>query len=427
MHLYKAIGRMRRRQEIVNPRLEEIRTRYPRQFGAALDCLDIIRQDFGVAFPEDEAGFIALFLDTQLLRTEKAPPVRIIVAAHGNGTASGMARAANELAGAEAAVGFDMPLKENPHITYQAIRDYLAALPNVREVFLLVDMGSLADFAPNLSRDLGIRTDYCVLASTLHVLEACRKALLGFSLHQVAEGVRNIAGLALGEKKPVRQVPGSALYLLTVCTTGEGNAAMLKKLLEEKLDLKEGLCEIIALQITGQKIFSAEIDRLEEKGRVIAVAGPFETGLPVPHLSVQDIFDGSALGRIQKIINLESLFQHIISAITPMLDCLDYAEGKRLTLDIRGLIERLGGLLRMETDEEMTVGIFCHVAFMMNRLKKGQFTAPFPGKESFLKKYPGVMDLVSRECRNLGMDYGVIIPQDEICYITAFFTRENIM
>jgi transcriptional regulatory protein LevR len=75
----------------------------------------------------------------------------------------------------------------------------------------------------------------------------------------------------------------------------------------------------------------------------------------------------------------------------------------------------------------MTVGIFCHIAFMLNRLKKGQLTAPFPGKESFLKKYPGVISHVSRECRNLGIDYGVVIPQDEICYISAFFTRENIM
>ncbi|MDR0637676.1 MAG: sigma 54-interacting transcriptional regulator [Spirochaetaceae bacterium] len=433
MHLYKAIGRMRRHQEIVNPRLEEIRTQYPRQLEAALKCLDIIREDFGISFPEDEAGFIAFFLDTQLLRTEKAPLVRIIVAAHGNGTATGMAQAANELTGAQAAVGFDMPLKENPGAAYQAIREYCAALPDVQEVFLLVDMGSLADFAPNLSRDLGIRTDCCVLASTLHVLEASRKALLGYPLRRVAEDVRNIAGLAQGDGQPVRETSGSALYLLTVCTTGEGNAALLKRLLEEKLDLKEGLCEIIALQVTDTKTFTAEIECLAEKGRIIAVAGPFDTGLPVPHLSVQDVFDESAVGRIQETINLESLFQHITSAITPMLDCLDGSDGpgringNRITQDIRGLIERLGTLLQMEADEKMTVGIFCHIAFMLNRLKKGQFTAPFPGKEGFLKKYPGVIAHVRRECQNLGIDYGVVIPQDEICYIAAFFTRENIM
>ncbi|MDR1469808.1 MAG: sigma 54-interacting transcriptional regulator [Spirochaetaceae bacterium] len=435
IHLYKAIGRMRRHQEIVNPRLEEIKTQYPRQFEAALSCLNIIRQDFGIAFPEDEAGFIAFFLDPQLLRTEKAPLVRIVVVAHGNGTASGMAQAANELTGTEIAVGFDMPLQENPGTTYQAIRKYCAALSDVREVFLLVDMGSLVDFAPNLSRDLGIRTDCCVLASTLHVLEASRKALLGYPLRRVAEDVRNIAGLALGEGQPARQTSGSALYLLTVCSTGEGNATMLKKLLEEKLDLKDGLCEIIALQITDPKTFSAETDRIARKGRIIAVAGPFDTGLPVLHLSVQDVFDdqhgnGSAMEKIQEIINLESLFQHITPAITPMLDSFDVPDapgGERITQDIRRLIERLGNLLQMEVDEKMTVGIFCHIAFMLNRLKKGQLTAPFPGKEGFLEKYPGVIDHASRECRNLGIDYGVVIPQDEICYIAAFFTRENIM
>jgi transcriptional regulatory protein LevR len=424
MHLYKAIERMRRHQPIINPHLKEIRTQYPRQFGTALDCLGIIRQDFGILFPEDEAGFIALFLDPLLIRPEETPPVRIVVAAHGSGTASGMAQAANELAGAELAAGFDMPLKENPRIAYQAIRDYLAALPSVREVFLLVDMGSLADFAPNLSRELGIRTDYCTLASTLHVLEACRKALLGYPLSRIAADVRNMARLALTEGEPARPVSGLSLYILALCATGRGNAAMLKKMLQEKLDLKGGLCEIIALPMADREGFSAKINRLAEKGRIIAVAGPFETGLPVPHFSLQNVLDGSALGRLQKIINLEPLFRHIASALTPMLDCLD---GPRITPDIRGLIERLEKRLQTEMDEEMTVGIFCHIAFMMNRLKKGQFTPPFPGKEAFLKKYPLVIDSVSRECRNFDVNYGVIIPQDEICYIAAFFTRENIM
>jgi transcriptional regulator with AAA-type ATPase domain/transcriptional regulatory protein LevR len=424
MHLYKAIGRIRRHQPIINPHLKEMKAKYPRQFGTALDCLEIIRQDFGIPFPEDEAGFIALFLDPLLIRPEENPPIRIIVAAHGSGTASGMAQAANELVGAELAVGFDMPLKENPRTAYQAIREYLAGLPSVREVFLLVDMGSLADFAPNLSRDLGIRTDCCILASTLHVLEACRQVMLGYPLSRVAEDVRNITRLAVTEGEPFRPAAEAPLYFLALCTTGTGNAAMLMALLQKKLDLKEGLCEIIALQIADQRGFSAEINRLAEKGRIIAAAGPFETSLPVPHFSLQSILDGSALEGIQKIINLESLFRHITSAVTPMLDRID---GHRITPDIRGLIERLESRLQMEMNEEMTIGVFCHIAFMMNRLKKGQFTAPFPGKEAFLKKYPGVIDLVSRECRNFDMNYGVIIPLDEICYIAAFFTRENIM
>jgi transcriptional regulator with AAA-type ATPase domain/transcriptional regulatory protein LevR len=426
MHLYKAIGRIRRHQHIVNPRLEEIRTQYPRQFGAALKCLEIIRQDFGTAFPEDEAGFIALFLDPLMIRSEEPPQVKIIVAAHGNGTASGMARAANELVGAEIAAGFDMSLGENPRTAYQAVRKYLAAIPGVREAFLLVDMGSLVDFAQNLSRDLGIRTDYCVLASTLHVLEACRQAVLGHPLRRVAENVRNVAKLALTEGESVRTASnsGTRLYLLTLCTTGEGNAAMFKELLRGKLDLKDGLCEIISLRIAEPRSFSAEIDRLTEKGRIIAVAGPFETGLPVPHIPLQGILNGSALERIQGIINLESLFLNITSAITPMLDRID---GNSIAPDIRGLIERLGTCLQTAPDEEMTVGIFCHIAFMINRLKKGQFTVPFPGKEGFLKKHPAVIDLVDRECRNLGMIYGVAVPPDEICYITAFFTKENIL
>ncbi|AEF86930.1 sigma-54 factor interaction domain protein [Treponema primitia ZAS-2] len=433
MHLHNAIKRVQAHQDIINPRLEDIQQNYPQQFAIARACLDIIYQDFGISFPEDEAGFIALFFDPHQEEAQKKSSLQIIVTAHGTGTATGMAQTANQLIGTDLAVGFDMSLQENPNTTYQKIKEFLIRKPEIRELFLLVDMGSPTDFARQLAKELGLRAEHCVLASTMHVMEACRKALLGYPLHRVAEDTRKITRLALAEGEHPIIVPAvipsalppdaEQLFFITACTTGTGNAAMLKQILDSRLDLKEGTCKIISLPITHRDRFTAAIRELADQGRIIGAASVLDTGLRIPHFPLEGILDGSALGDIQALINIESLFAHMIPTIIPMLDHID---GAVVSADIRTALEQMSAELQMLFNGETLVGTFCHIAFMMNRLKKEESVAPFPGKEGFLKKFPQVISAVGRECRFLGTKYGVTIPLDEICYIAAFFTKEDI-
>ncbi|QDP39196.1 BglG family transcription antiterminator LicT [Radiobacillus deserti] len=61
-HLHFAVSRQKEGIELKNPLVWEIRKYYKDEFRVALNALDIIEEETGVRFPEDEAGLIALHL-----------------------------------------------------------------------------------------------------------------------------------------------------------------------------------------------------------------------------------------------------------------------------------------------------------------------------------------------------------------------------
>ncbi len=423
MHLFNAIRRAQQNQPFINPQLERIKAEHSNLFAVAEECLQIVSGDFNISFPPDEAGFLSLFFQAD--QRYAAVPVEVIVVAHGKGTAFSMAQTANELLGKDVVQSFDMPIDENPENTYRRIREYLRGRAGVREVFMLVDMGSLSDFAEELGRELGIRTETFTLVSTLHVLEAAQKAAAGYPLHTILADTKRVTELALIKEKTAPPAPiPEMLYLLTVCTTGDGSASMLKALLDNGLDLSGGLCKVIALQLADRQEFFNRAAQLEESGRIIAVVSAFSTGLSQPHLSIAEVLDGSALERLQHIVNTETLYLRMSANLSLTLPDLDWSTAHG---DIRAAIDAVGRSLNLELTEEMTVGVFCHVAFMLDRLKKKIPVRPFSGKIAFRETNSSAIARTERECARLGRRYQVVIPDDEVCYITALFLRQDFL
>lgn len=66
-HISYAVERFQQNIEIRNALLYEIKNFYAQEFSAAQQALILIEQEFGIALPEDEAGFIALhFVNAEL-------------------------------------------------------------------------------------------------------------------------------------------------------------------------------------------------------------------------------------------------------------------------------------------------------------------------------------------------------------------------
>lgn len=61
-HIHYAIKRVEDGIEIENSLLWEIKRFYSKEYGIGLEALSIIKEEIGVDFPEDEAGFIAMHI-----------------------------------------------------------------------------------------------------------------------------------------------------------------------------------------------------------------------------------------------------------------------------------------------------------------------------------------------------------------------------
>ena len=61
-HIFFAIERLRMGQVVKNGMLSEIKQLYPLEFNLGCQALQLLKDASGIAFPEDEAGFIAMHL-----------------------------------------------------------------------------------------------------------------------------------------------------------------------------------------------------------------------------------------------------------------------------------------------------------------------------------------------------------------------------
>ncbi|MGX7149075.1 sigma 54-interacting transcriptional regulator [Enterococcus ureasiticus] len=423
LHLYNTIQRVKRGQTIINPRIVEIKQEHPRLFDAAKHCLSVIESDFSIRLPEDEAGFLALFFTSDESKSKKRTKVEVIVVAHGESTATSMANVVNKLLGEQIAIGFDMNLEEKPIVTLTNIQNYLSAKNQLKDVLLLVDMGSLINFSDELEKNLNIQIRCIELVSTLHVLEASRKASLGHGLNEVFESTKNIRGLSTYKKNYEEQKP-EKLYILTLCTTGEGSAQLIKKMLGNRLNLRGGACEIVSLQITDERLLEQMITNLSCSGKIICTIGTFQLSLASPHFSITDALDETKTKQIQSLIDYEIAFEGMRTNIANMLV---YKDGEQLIVSIREWVETMAVQINPDISYEIKVGLACHVVCMIDRLKQGKNVSCFPQTSTFQEKFAVEIASVQKNSQFLETYYAITIPKDEIFYITAFFMNESFL
>lgn len=423
MHVFNAIKRTREQRKIEYQVSDELKKQNPAEWESALICLDMIEADFGIKLPVEEATPFTLLFSPGAFLSAKRKPVQPIVIAHGIGTATGMADTANQLLGIDLVTAFDMPMSESPQKMYARVKQYIVEHPDIREVLFLVDMGSLANFAHDLEQEFKLDTRTVMLVSTLHVIQAAREAVLGHSLDEVYEKTTMVSNNIKTEISNSTTPIEPQLFILTCCTTGEGGAVMLKQILEKSLDLKNCCCEIITVAMTDAVQLNKQVKALEQRGRIVAVVSAFELGVSYFHMPVAAIFDGSGISALQKCLNWESLRFRLVDTIADLLDELDGATAIEFTHD---LVSQLVTDLNTDLPEEMMVGILSHLLFMLNRLKKGKQTPIYPSKNTIYRKYPGVVAQIEQASQRLQEQFNVKISEDEICYIAAFFTKEEL-
>lgn len=120
---------------------------------------------------------------------ESQDKVKIILIAHGESTATSIADVANNLLSENYVIPINAPIDIAPSKVLEDLRIAIKKNPTKKGYLLLVDMGSLTTFADIIRKEFNVTIKVISLVSTLHVLEATRKALLGLSLDDIYKDV----------------------------------------------------------------------------------------------------------------------------------------------------------------------------------------------------------------------------------------------
>lgn len=417
IHLQNLLSRVKNNQRIINPKLEEIKHQHRLYFELAEKNKGIIEEDLAIQLPDDEIGFLTLFLVPQII-DEEAAKVKVLVVAHGEATASSMADLVNELLGNHAVVAFNMPLTCKPKSMLTEIEAYLKQIQN-NNILILSDMGSLTNFAVELQKSTEKQVKCVDLVSTLHVLEASRKAQLGYTLEEIFLDIRKITHIDEQAKALPSVSAQKKSFILTACTTGSGSARLLKELLNKQLNLYDDYVEIRSFQMTDEAMLEKELLNMKKQGDVLCYVSTFNIStLHCPYFNVSQAFSTVSLERIQQLIDFDYTSTLAIQNVAPMIQTLD---GTILLENIKNWIIAVERQLALEISTEIKIGLMCHLASVIDNLKLE--STPLTDK-SITFETDKEQTLYS-ELRSLEMIYGITFSQENFEHILAYVFNQK--
>jgi transcriptional regulator with AAA-type ATPase domain/transcriptional regulatory protein LevR len=312
IHLSATLERLQHNKPIINPQLEKVKNEYRLEYKVAKEMVEAVEKTADYKMPEDEIGFVAMYLRTITHPVDvKKGRVGVVVLTHGH-VAQGMSEVANRLLGVNHAVGIEMSLDEKPESALQKAMEVVRKIDEGKGVLLLVDMGSLITFGEIITQKTGIQTKTVGRVDTIMVLEAVRRAILPDT--NLDEIVANIDKdkVGLGRFIPVENSENEGKKehkkaIVTLCITGEGTAIKLKKLIEKMIpDISES-AEVIPVGIIGGEDISKRIEKIKTEKQVAVIVGTVDPEQnDIPFISVEELISGTAVNKIRNILKLKN-------------------------------------------------------------------------------------------------------------------------
>ena len=345
IHLSTTLDRLRQGKAILNPQMPKVREDYPKEYKVAEEIVALIENIMNISLPEDEIGFVTMYLSTLTEKEESREEGRvgIVLISHGH-VAEGMAEVANRLLGVIHAKSVEMSLDESPERALDRTMEIVKSAEEGKGVLLLVDMGSLVTFSEIITQRTDIKTRVVARTDTVMVIEAVRRAILpGVTLDEIAdtleESPKYITRLSKGSIKKNSRPK----VLLTICITGEGSAKKVKDLIENLIpEIKEEL-EIIPIGAMTGNINKIIYD-IKKSKQIIAVVGTVNPDVEnVSFIPIEDIVMGPGITKIKELIDTEPpmSLQDVLDQETTFLN-LKVETKNEAILEISKKMARLG-------------------------------------------------------------------------------------
>jgi Transcriptional antiterminator len=416
LHINTLINRINSDKIIINTNLNRIKDLYPSEFAVALEIKEIIENTINKSIPIDEAGYLTLFLIPDNTFNDKSQDkVKVILIAHGESTATSMADVSNRLLGENYIIPINAPIDVAPSKVLESLKIGIQDNPTSAGYLLLVDMGSLTTFADVIKKEFQVDIKVISLVSTLHVLEAARKALIGSSLDEIYNDVLMVNSYVEIHKNISNPSSDSdKVLIVTACLTGEGAAIAIKNFLLSNLRLDKDYFEVVCLNCLDKKYFKQKIINLQEKNEVLFIVSSFPVDSPIKQYTMYEVFNMNVLKELQSIIDSKLTMINLPKIIKENIYNID---GVELYKDVTLFLNILQEKLLIKLSDENMVGVILHLSFVIGRLRNEDNPAVYPQKENYLEENINLYNIIKENLNFITSKYKVEISDDEICYL----------
>lgn len=416
LHINTLINRINSGKTISNTNLNRIHELYPNEFSIAIEAKKIIEKYFHISVPIDEAGYLTLFLIPEnTFNDESQDKVKVLLIAHGESTATSMADVANKLLSEDYVIPINAPIDIAPSKVLEKLRVAIKEHPTKEGYLLLVDMGSLTTFADVIRKEFNVPIKVISLVSTLHVLEATRKALLGLSLDDIYKDVLMVNSyIEIHKNISDSKISKNKVLIVTACLTGEGGALAIKSFLDTNLKYNHDLFEITCLNCLDKKYFKQKILNLQKDNEILFIVTSFPVDSEIKQYTMYEVFNMNVLKELQNTIDSKAALLNIPLIIKENIYNID---GVELFNDVTKFLNIIQSKLSIELSNEKTVGIILHLSFVIGRLKNGDTPAEYPDREKYIMNNLNLYDVIKENFNFINNKYKIELSDNEICYI----------
>jgi len=303
-HLNASVERIESGRHINNPHLDNVKKDYPKEYETAKSMASLTNGYLGFELPEEEVGFIAMYLRTLVsMRVNPKETIGIVVLSHGH-VAEGMSDVANHLLGVDLVKAVEMSLDEMPEEAYKRTLEAVINVDHGRGVLLLADMGSLIGFGSQITQMTGINTRTVTRVDTIMVMDAIRKVLLPEAdLNDVADSLIKGKEIKVLACEDTLYHSPDKFAIISLCLTGEGTAVRIETMIRDKLSEINKDIKIITMGAIDEEDIVKQIDKVHKNMKLLVIVGTVDPRYPeVPFVSAAEVLKQGGIDRFAEVV-----------------------------------------------------------------------------------------------------------------------------
>ena len=434
LHVGASLERIRLSKTIENHKIDEIIEQHFNEFRVANFLADTLEREFELRISKDEIGFIAMFITDEFIHQQsQIEKVIVLIAMHGNSTASSMTDVVNKLVGEQNTFAFDMPLEKPAEWGLETLKEKVMTINRGGGVLLLADMGSLSMFGEVISQETGVVVKCIDMVTTLIALEASRKAALGICIEDIYNEIihKNLFNVNYSHELYGKLDSSKQNIIITMCMTGEGSAIKLKNLVEEQLYIGDKNIQVIPMAISDREELMLKLKLITKDKKILAIVGTLNPNLHgIPFISASALFLDRNFTHLRNIVNfdLEPIDISEIRVICSKI--INSFKDDIVAYDLNILeplliswFENIQKVLNILLDKESIVGVSMHLACVIEKLIQNQPMAVFLEKEAYFQQHEMSLKLLKSELKPIENVFNIDIREDELCHIYASLVK----
>lgn len=344
-----------------------------------------------------------------------------MIVAHGYSTASSIADVANTMIGHYIFEAIDMPLSMQMPEIAEKIKKIIHIKRNVKNLILLVDMGSLEDLGTYLQDIPNINIGIANNISTGLAIDIGYKILGNANLENIMH--QSCSSHTIKYKIIANHKKEKAIIF-----TSENSSKVNEKLVSlfiESLPKKTGI-HILPCDYK-QLLESGSHDFIFDSYDVIFICGTLNPNVEnIPFIPLDDMVNTNEIAHIASALypylNKEELLQFqqnllINFSLQNIVGYLTILDAKKVIDFVGNTISLLQQRLHIDIDFNTSIGLFIHISCMIERLVTHTAIDEPIDLFIFEKEKVTCIDNIRSCFKNICVHYGISIPTCELLYI----------